>query len=124
MSKTEKVKEFNQILETFLHQLSPIIGTSYHYYYKQVVKVNAVEPIKTFLLEVVPFKKKIFEKDESYFYNLEENEKEKIGDDEETLTELLRLKDIYGKLDEKSKSEVWSYFQALILLSEEYSTIN
>lgn len=123
MTKSEKVKEFNQILETFLQQLSPIIGTSYHYYFQQLIKVNAIEPIKTFHVEVLPYKQRIFNKDESYFYNLEENEKEKIGNDEETLSEILRLKDIYGKLDEKSKNEVWSYFQALIQLTEEYSTI-
>ena len=41
-------------------------------------------------------------------------------DEETTLNEILRLKDIYYKLDENSRKEVWSYFKALTILSEDY----
>ena len=61
-------------------------------------------------------------KDESYFYQIEDNAGDKIGDDEQVLTEILRLKDIYTGLDKESQSEVWNYFQALIILSEEYQS--
>ena len=53
MPNIEKVKEFNTIIESFLIQVSPIVGTSYHFYYKKLIKVNAVEPIKLFQTEVV-----------------------------------------------------------------------
>lgn len=122
MSKVEKIKSFNEILETFLKQLSPIIGTTYHFYFQKLVKANAVMPIQQFLLEVLPFKEKIMNKDESYFYQIEDNAGDKIGDDEQVLTEILRLKDIYTGLDKESQSEVWNYFQALIILSEEYQS--
>ena len=122
MSKVEKIKSFNEILETFLKQLSPIIGTTYHFYFQKLVKANAVMPIQQFLLEVLPFKEKIMNKDESYFYQIEDNAGDKIGEDEQVLTEILRLKDIYTGLDKESQSEVWNYFQALIILSEEYQS--
>lgn len=121
MSKVEKIKNFNDILETFLQQLSPIIGTSYHYYFKKLVKVNSLMPIQQFLSEVLPFKEKIMNKDESYFLKIEENAEDKIQGDQKVLNEILRLKDIYSELDENSRIEVWNYFQALIVLSEEYA---
>lgn len=121
MSKVEKIKSFNEILETFLQQLSPIIGTTYHFYFQKLVKANAVMPIQQFLIEVIPFKDKIMSKDESYFLDIETNAEDKIQGDEQVLTEILRLKDIYSGLDNQSRQEVWNYFQALIVLSEEYS---
>ena len=33
----------------------------------------------------------------------------------------MRLQDIYFKLDSDSKKEVWNIFQALTLLSEQYT---
>ena len=101
--------------------MSPIIGTTYHFYFQKLVKANAVMPIQQFLLEVIPFKEKIMNKDESYFLDIETNAEDKIQGDEQVLTEILRLKDIYSGLDNQSRQEVWNYFQALIVLSEEYS---
>ncbi len=124
MTKVEKIKSFNEILETFLQQLSPIVGTTYHYYFKQLIKVNSTMPIKTFLVEVSPYKEKIFNKDESYFLNIEDNSKDDRVNDDEVLSEILRLKDIYSKLDNQSRSEVWNYFQALIVISEEYVNLS
>ena len=121
MTKVEKIKSFNEILETFLTQLSPIIGTTYQFYFKKLVKVNSLLPIQQFLAEVLPFKNKIMTKDESYFLEIETNAEEKIAGDEQVLTEILRLKDIYAGLDSNSQQEVWNYFQALIVLSEEYA---
>ena len=119
MSKVNKIKDFNNIMETFLNQLSPYIGTSYYHYYTKLIKVNAVLPIQQFIQYVLPYKKKIFEKDESYF-NENDNHKEKINGNEDTLTEILRLQTIYYKLDKESQNELWNYMQALTILSEEY----
>tara|TARA_Y100000991_G_C21975361_1_gene351879 strand:- start:13049 stop:13411 length:363 start_codon:yes stop_codon:yes gene_type:complete len=117
MSKVNKIKDFNNIMEVFLNQLSPYVGTSYYHYYIKLIKVNAILPIQKFIKHVLPYKIKIFEKDESYF---NENNNYKINGNEDTLTEILRLQTIYYKLDKDSQNEVWNYMQALSILSEEY----
>lgn len=122
MNKVDKIKSFNEILETFLQQLSPIIGTTYHFYFTKLVKANAVMPIQQFINEVLPYKEKIMNKDETYFLNIEDEVEDKIQGDKKVLSEILRLKDIYSGLDEQSREEVWNYFQALVVLSEEYMT--
>ena len=125
--KPKIIKEFNLILETFLSQLSPLIGTTYHHYFKQLTKVNAILPIQQFSNNVYPYKKKIIEEDESYFTDtssrkndIDDMQEYFKTDEETTLSEILRLKDIYYKLNEDSRKEVWSYFKALTILSEDY----
>ena len=121
MPDIEKVKEFNQIIESFLIQVSPIVGTSYHFYYKKLIKVNAIEPIKLFQVEVViPYKDKIFAKDETYFVNFDENGREKLSREDEYLRDFLKMKEIYHQIDDQSKEVCWQYLQALVVLSEEY----
>tara|TARA_B100001093_G_C26282862_1_gene781859 strand:- start:20 stop:391 length:372 start_codon:yes stop_codon:yes gene_type:complete len=121
MPNIEKVKEFNQIIESFLIQVSPIVGTSYHFYYKKLIKVNAIEPIKLFQVEVVtPYKDKIFAKDETYFVNFDENGREKLSREDEYLRDFLKMKEIYYQIDSSSKEVCWQYLQALVVLSEEY----
>ena len=67
----------------------------------------------------MPYKNQIMTEDETYFTNTS-NHDDKINGDLNTLNEILRLKDIYERLDADSRKEVWSYFQALTILSEEY----
>ena len=38
--KIKVIKEFNEILEYLLIQVSPIIGETYHFKFKQIVKSN------------------------------------------------------------------------------------
>lgn len=130
-NKSSIIKEFNLILDTFLSQLSPLIGTTYSFYFKKLTKVNAILPIQQFCNNVYPYKKKILEEDESYFSdsnnysNDVDNMKSYFNTTQEnTLNEILRLKDIYYKLDKSSQKEVWSYFKALIILSEDYLKLN
>jgi ERCC4-related helicase len=119
MSKITNIKEFNNILETFLGQLSPLVGTTYHHYFKKLIKVNSTMPIQEFSKNALPYKNQIMAEDETYFANTS-NHDDKINGDLNTLNEILRLKDIYERLDADSRKEVWSYFQALTILSEEY----
>jgi hypothetical protein len=122
MSKSEKIKEFNSIMEIFLSQLSPIVGTSYHHYFKRLIKVNSILPIKEYCKNVLPYKQKIMDKDESYFYDTDKHN-DLIQNDTNTINEILRLKEIYHQLDKDSINEVWEYFQALLVLSEEYKNL-
>lgn len=117
-NRVEKIKQFNELMSTFLGQISPLVGSSYCHYFENVIRVNAIMPIKQFYLHVSPLKKKIINKDESYFRDTD-NFKEKIKGDK-MFQEILRLKNIYDKLDELNKEQMWMYFQALLILSEEY----
>lgn len=130
-NKSSIIKEFNLILDTFLSQLSPLIGTTYSFYFKKLTKANSILPIQQFCNNVYPYKKKILEEDESYFsdsnnYNNDVNNMKSYFNttQENTLNEILRLKDIYYKLDKSSQKEVWSYFKALVILSEDYLKLN
>jgi len=122
MSKVEKIKTFNEIVEDLLKQLSPIIGTSYHFYFKKLIKMNAVLPIQQFMDYAKPLQEKILKKDESYFLN-ESNHEEQVKDFDSGLDEILRLKGIWEKLDEKSKEELWNFTQALLVIGLEYNEL-
>lgn len=119
----ERIKSFNEILDFFLIQISPSIGTTYHYKFQQIIKINSILPIEQFLIHVIPVRDKILNRDETYFTN-NENHKDKIGEDENTLNEIIRLQGIYNQLDKQSKTNVWDILQALLILSEEYLQLN
>lgn len=129
-TKAEKIKTFNSILESFLAQTSSLVGTTYHFYFKQLIKVNAPLPIKCAADQMILFKKEILSKDEAYFdgtYTDPEvtNKFNQVTElsklpTEQVMSELLRLKDIYFKLDPESKENVWYILQALLQLCIEY----
>jgi len=121
MSYIEKVKNFNTILESFLLQISPLVGSSYNHYFRQLVKVNAVLPIQQFCSYGLIYKKQIMSKNDAYFKNTD-NHSNYIHKNT-TLNEILRLNNIYDKIDEESKENVWSIFQALVILAEEYQKL-
>jgi len=119
--KINKVKMFNEILESLLVQMSPIIGTTYYTKYQIIIKVNALLPIKQFHLYVMPYQDKILNKDESYFAddtivtNLDVNIK--------YINKILKLQNIYVKLDKESRENVWQIFQCLLVLATEWSEL-
>ena len=63
MSIGEKIRTFNDLVESFLKQVSPIIGTSYHHYFTKLIKFNAVMPIQNFIYYAIPMKDKILNRD-------------------------------------------------------------
>ena len=123
MSLSETVKSFNSILEDFLQQISPLIGTTYHHYFKQVIKVNAILPIQHFIHYVFDpeysLEDKIINRDETYFTN-EENHKNQVKNQDNALMEIVRLKGIYVNLSKDSKDNVWDILFALVHLSKDY----
>ena len=122
-SSKEKITQFNDILDSFLIQISPLVGTSYHYRFQQIIKLNSILPVERFLVYALPMRDKILNRDESYFKN-NDNHMDKIGTNESALNEIVRLQGIYHHIDETSKSNVWDIFQALLILGEEYLVLN
>lgn len=119
---SDKIKQFNEILSSFLIQISPLVGSTYHQQFQTIVKYNSLLPIEQFLVHALPVRDKILTRDESYFNNTT-NHLEKIGDNEYILNEILRLQNIYGQIDDESRSNVWDIFQAMLILGEEYINI-
>ena len=63
------IKQFNEISIDFLTQTSAIVGSSYLYKYKLMTKVNSIFAIDLFIQNVLPFKNRILNRDESFFIN-------------------------------------------------------
>jgi hypothetical protein len=122
MSKIDKVKMFNQILESLIIQLSPIIGTTHHNNLKIVLKMNAILPIKEFLIQVLPVQHKIINCDESFFDNADAHT-DVLDENKNHLHEIIRLQNIYKKLDAESKKNAWQMFQAMLVLALEYNSM-
>ena len=123
MNKVDIIKNFNLILGDFLQQISPIIGTTYHRYFTNLIKINAVEPIKLFSYYVhnseKPLATYIETRNESYFENTD-NHMDNITS-ENALMEIIKLQGIYSKLNKESKDNLWDILQALLQLSKEYN---
>jgi len=119
MTTVEKIRTFNDLVESFLKQISPIIGTSYHHYFLKLIKFNAIMPIQNFIYYAIPLKEKILNRDESYFNN-PDNHKSQITDAESQLTEIIRLQGIYEQLSPESKENVWDMTQAMLIIAMEY----
>jgi hypothetical protein len=119
---SEKIKQFNEILSSFLIQISPLVGSTYYQQFEKIIKYNSILPIEQFLVHALPVRDKILNRDETYFKDTS-NHTDKIGNNESILTEILRLQNIYNQLDDTSRSNVWDIFQAMIILGEEYINI-
>lgn len=127
---TEIIKSFNAIIENFLSQTSELVGTTYYAYFQKIIKVNSLIAIENGIRYMLPHRDKIFNKDESYFSDDQtiinglssSNVFNKYYNDQ-TLSEIFRLKDIYYKLDNVSRDNVWDILQALTQLMIEYCKI-
>ena len=118
---TETIKKFNRILQSFLNQLAPQIGTTYPYKFGEICKINSILPIEQFMVYALPDMDKIKQRDQTYF--TDDNTYAVKINDAVDLNEILRLKNVYTVLDEQSKTAVWDTFQVLLHLGEEYIKI-
>ena len=134
----EIVKDFNNILSSFLVQVSGLIGTTYSYHLTKVIEYNAVIPIEQFLVYAIPYRDQILNRDEAYFNQNSSDYKDDIiqkvstqineygnvininSNNMTVLDEILRLKNIYYSLDTNSQKNLWDILQAMLVLSEDY----
>jgi len=119
--KISKVKGFNEILESLLIQMSPIIGTTYHKQFMMIIKMNAMMPIKSFIKRSVPFRDKIINRDESYFET--DTAVNTLDVNVKYMNNILQLQNIYTKLDKVSRDNVWQIFQCMLVLAEEWNSL-
>lgn len=112
---TEIIKQFNEILESFITQITPIVGSSVKTKFDLLVQVNSLLPIEKYLLYALPMRDKILNRDESYFTN---NNNHK--DDQDLLEQILNIQSVYHHMDDTSKKNIWDIFQAMLFLGEEY----
>lgn len=115
-NKTNKIKEFNMVVLAFLNQLENVTNISYISQFNKLIEVNSLLPIEQFINHALPVRDKIINKDESYFCD-ESNYNTK---DEMLLGEILHLKGVYNNLDNESKNNLWNFFQAMLIVSDEY----
>ena len=131
LEKKEIIINFNEIVKDLLNQVSPIIGSKYSIYFKNIIKFNSIAPIQNFILHAIPHKEKIEERNPEYFMNEDiyksevkkSNEFHKEDNTDEYLMEILNLKSIYLTIDDTSKENLWDIVNALLILSIDYVNI-
>lgn len=115
------VKDFNQLLEVLIQQVAPMTGKNYHFLFKNLIKMNAMLPIQTFNEYAFEWKKQIENKDDSFFLN--DNVISGTTDNQEVITEIFQLRNVWTSLDDNSKKNLWEIVQALLMLGENYKSI-
>lgn len=124
MCKKEIVKKFNNITAELLYDMTDVVGTSYYYKFKLLIRVNSVYPINKFKLNVIKFKDIILSKNANFFYNENIIKKQLDGfsgeDYEYYMNEYHYLRNIYNGIDEDSKDNLWDILKVLIFLCESY----
>lgn len=108
------IKKFNEISIDFLTQTTNLVGKNYLYKYKLMHKVNKIYGIDMFIQKILPFKNKILDKDETFFIN-----KEIDSDYSNYMEDFICMKQIYNKMDQESKENIWDIVLALVFLAEE-----
>ena len=111
------VKKFNIIAEDLLRQTAHLIGSTYLTKFKTVILFNSSVPIEKFKLNLLPYKNYIINKDTEFFMNSEINLSET---NKKYYNDMIDLKDIFSKIDNESKENIWEILQALIILCEAY----
>ncbi len=105
------IKDFNQISVDFLEQTSKIAGIKYLTKFKLMTRINSVYAIDRFIVNVLPYKQFIIDKDELFFLNKEVSE--------DFVKDVEWIKDVYFQLDDASKENIWNIVLALVCLAEE-----
>ncbi len=105
------ITDFNNISIDFLTQTAPITGYTYLYKFKMLTNINCIYAIDKFIENVLPYKNRIINKDESFFMNK--------NIDSEYINDIIGIKQIYHTLDNESKENIWNILMALVYLAEE-----
>ena len=117
---TNSIKKFNNVMEQFLEQLVPFTGQKHLIYFKKLLKIDSTLAIKKYIEQCLIHKEKIMNKDEKYFSNKDIKNELSQNTESKSLDEIIDLERIYFELNDESKAAVWTFMQALLVVSEEY----
>jgi hypothetical protein len=135
MKLAEIIKNFNLQMEEFLDVIESIHNDDNikkaRLMVKTLNKINATKIIEQFIINIIPYSEKIYNKDEHYILNLDTDEirdkltniKVKNTTQEEKILEVMKLKNLWLNLDTNDKEAIWEYLQLLTYYSQEYLKI-
>ena len=89
---------FNKIIENLLEQTQEMMGDSYLFYFKKIVKINCLKPLETFYKYGYPHKEYIIKKNPKYFLNDDNIKKNLDSNYDEYLHEAHRTLKLDGQL--------------------------
>lgn len=126
MSITEIVNNFNCQADDLMAQMYACSQDYdikvYHDMFKKLKLFNATKAIEQFIIFVLPYKKKIYDDDETFF--LEKSGEELTGDNSEyTMMQSLKFKDLWQTLSYDSKNNIFKFFKVMVYFAEEYLKI-
>lgn len=115
---------FTTQLDNFLFYLSKQFPTNnsiktYHNSINLIKKINPRQVILFFKQYIYIYKEKIDNEDASFFLEKEYNEE--LKNNNESMLEVIKFKDLWKNSNDKQKKQVFRYFQLLCLLSENYA---
>ena len=126
MCKKEIVNKFNKITGQLLNDMKDIIGGTYSQKFNLLIRVNSTFPINKFKINVMKFKPFILEKNPEYFSNeniiLNEinSDPAYIEHKDYYMNEYYYLRNIYYRIDNKSRDNFWDILRVLVFLCESY----
>ena len=106
------INKFNGIVLNLLEQTSSLTGSSYLMKFNILIKINSAKPIDMFITHALPHKEYILSKNEHFF--IMKSKESKLD-----FNQVIGITDIYYKLDEDSKNNIWDIIMALMYLAEE-----
>ena len=137
--KANIIKTFNKQSLDLITQMVQIVGDkellNLKSKFSMIIKVNSTRPIKEFLSHVYKYKDEILKRNEDFFLknkdsvyddneskNLMNNVLDNNKNSEENIdfVKSLKLDIVWNNLSEKSKKNIWDYFNILILLTDKY----
>ena len=115
------LKAFNTQLENFLNYLedkfpNELSIKTYHTTISLTIKVNPRASTQFFTQYIYKYKEKIMANDSSFFF--EKDYSGEVENDENSMLEVIKFKDILKDTNQDIKDQIFRYFQVLCLLVE------
>lgn len=119
------IKKFNLTINNLVNDII-LVFPDYEYLrvfkekFNLLIKFNARKPIEYFKTGIYIYKEPIVNQNEDFFIkrNYNEDIKDLQYDSQWSLDQVLNLKELWGKLDDKNKKVIWIYFNVLIKIVE------